>query len=356
MALTSWFFDSSSGTESLFLEFMGYIMKRNGFLNGILNGMAPSQSTPAGMSVAINTGVAWINGSVVKNSASYPVTIETADATYPRIDRVVIRHSPSSNSNIIAVLKGTAAATPAATALTQNSSTWEIAICDVAVAANATSIVNANITSHILTDYGGLASCNLGRAYTEADGTINLYQRRLTGMLDPVGTTDSVSKNHLDTYFALKASPTLTGTPLAPTAAAGTNTTQIATSAFVQTALGAWANWTPTLTWTGVAASGVTTKARYVKIGKTVFFELYIRWTATSTTTDLSVTGLPGTLITTIDRVAVNGYAIRNASTFYAPNAYIETGTPALYLWSFAANSSSNTGALNLQGFYEVSS
>ena len=32
------------------------------------------------------------------------------------------------------------------------------------------------------------------------------------------------------------ASPTLTGTPVAPTAASGTNTTQVATTAFVQTA------------------------------------------------------------------------------------------------------------------------
>ena len=36
---------------------------------------------------------------------------------------------------------------------------------------------------------------------------------------------------------AALASPTFTGTPKAPTAAAGTNTTQIATTAFVQTAL-----------------------------------------------------------------------------------------------------------------------
>ena len=34
------------------------------------------------------------------------------------------------------------------------------------------------------------------------------------------------------------ASPTLTGTPKAPTATAGTNTTQIATTAFVQSAIG----------------------------------------------------------------------------------------------------------------------
>jgi hypothetical protein len=37
--------------------------------------------------------------------------------------------------------------------------------------------------------------------------------------------------------YALKASPTFTGTPLAPTATAGTNTTQLATTAFVSTAV-----------------------------------------------------------------------------------------------------------------------
>jgi len=39
------------------------------------------------------------------------------------------------------------------------------------------------------------------------------------------------------TSKANNASPTLTGTPLAPTASAGTNTTQIATTAFVTTAV-----------------------------------------------------------------------------------------------------------------------
>ena len=37
------------------------------------------------------------------------------------------------------------------------------------------------------------------------------------------------------------ASPTLTGTPAAPTAAAGTNTTQVATTAFVTGAVGGYA-------------------------------------------------------------------------------------------------------------------
>lgn len=40
-----------------------------------------------------------------------------------------------------------------------------------------------------------------------------------------------------DISLATLASPTFTGTPTAPTATAGTNTTQIATTAFVKTAI-----------------------------------------------------------------------------------------------------------------------
>lgn len=57
-----------------------------------------------------------------------------------------------------------------------------------------------------------------------------------------------------DTSRAPLASPTFTGTPAAPTAAAGTNTTQLATTAFVQTALGGYLT-------TSDAASTYATKA-----------------------------------------------------------------------------------------------
>jgi hypothetical protein len=50
-------------------------------------------------------------------------------------------------------------------------------------------------------------------------------------------TTVQAAINELDTEKAPLASPTFTGTPAAPTAADGTNTTQIATTAFVQAAI-----------------------------------------------------------------------------------------------------------------------
>ncbi|HFN3768360.1 TPA: phage tail protein [Enterobacter hormaechei] len=54
-----------------------------------------------------------------------------------------------------------------------------------------------------------------------------------------------IAANDPHTQYAPKASPTFTGTPKAPTAAAGNNTTQLATTAFVQAALIALINGAP---------------------------------------------------------------------------------------------------------------
>jgi len=54
-------------------------------------------------------------------------------------------------------------------------------------------------------------------------------------ILDTIGVTTLI--NIIKNNFAKSNSPTLTGTPTAPTATAGTNNTQIATTAFVQNAV-----------------------------------------------------------------------------------------------------------------------
>ena len=52
-------------------------------------------------------------------------------------------------------------------------------------------------------------------------------------------TTQIATTAFVDASFAKKASPTFTGTPAAPTAATSTNTTQVATTAMVQAAIDA---------------------------------------------------------------------------------------------------------------------
>ena len=56
--------------------------------------------------------------------------------------------------------------------------------------------------------------------------------------LNTAGLMSGPDKYKLDNVVAPKASPTFTGTPKAPTATAGTNDTQIATTEFVTTAVG----------------------------------------------------------------------------------------------------------------------
>jgi len=71
-------------------------------------------------------------------------------------------------------------------------------------------------------------------APTAASGT-NTTQLATTAFVTTAVAAVDVSSQLAN--YALKASPALTGTPTAPTAAAGTNSTQIATTAYVSTAV-----------------------------------------------------------------------------------------------------------------------
>ncbi len=82
-------------------------------------------------------------------------------------------------------------------------------------------------------------------------------------------------------YFAPVASPSLTGIPLAPTATAGTNTTQLATTAFVTTAL---SNGAPTKTGGGASGSwaiSVTGSAATLTTARTISTTGDATWTTT---------------------------------------------------------------------------
>ena len=70
-------------------------------------------------------------------------------------------------------------------------------------------------------------------------GTVGGITKSMVGLANVDNTTDALKPVSTATQTALDlkanlASPTLTGTPAAPTATTGTNTTQIATTAFVQ--------------------------------------------------------------------------------------------------------------------------
>jgi hypothetical protein len=117
--------------------------------------LAVTQNSPAGMSVRIALGWAAIVGTTTTNMGVYTVfndattvaTITAADFTNPRIDLVCVTvrdafYSGANNDVIFNVVAGTPAGSPVAPATPANS----IALATVAVAANASTIVTADIT------------------------------------------------------------------------------------------------------------------------------------------------------------------------------------------------------------------
>lgn len=88
--------------------------------------------------------------------------------------------------------------------------------------------VNSGITSTKVNTYDGYATAIAGKQNIISD-LETIRSGAATG-------ATAVQPNALNSYAPL-ASPALTGTPTAPTATAGTNSTQIATTAFVKTAI-----------------------------------------------------------------------------------------------------------------------
>jgi len=121
-------------------------------------------------------------------------------------------------------------------------------------------------TSELTNDSGYITSADVpeGAAAStttpKMDGTATVGTETAFARGDHVHPTDSSR--------APLASPTFTGTPAAPTADAGTNTTQLATTAFVQTAISGKQN---TLTFDSEPTSGssnpVTSGGLYTTLG-----------------------------------------------------------------------------------------
>lgn len=115
-------------------------------------------------------------------------------------------------------------------------------------------------------------------------------------------------------------SPIFTGNPTAPTATSGTNTTQIATTAFVQNAVSS-GTYTPTLTNTTNISSSTLNVAYYTKIGNLVTVNIAVQTTITTTASATVLTfSLPISGATTANGIGqgnltsggagVNGYGV----------------------------------------------
>ncbi|MGW3336215.1 tail fiber domain-containing protein [Streptomyces sp. NPDC001009] len=100
----------------------------------------------SGMTVNVQPGLAFLRGFVVSSTATEPVSIPAA-STSVRVDRVILRLDPSLNSIALTVKQGTAGSTTPPALTQTDTGIYEIALAQVTVNANATSVAGGDITS-----------------------------------------------------------------------------------------------------------------------------------------------------------------------------------------------------------------
>lgn len=193
------------------------------------------------MKTSVNLGKANINGYFVEvYDSAVELTHTAADATNPRIDRVVLELNLTDDVRAIEVkiVNGTAAASPVPPALVQTSTVYQLSLAQVSVPANVVSLPTDGVTDERLTQCG-LANILIGIDPPDANSALMVSVDDANFSVIS-GTNQQVVNDSIDDLIAGKASiasPALTGTPTAPTPADSTNSTQIATTAFVKSVI-----------------------------------------------------------------------------------------------------------------------
>ncbi len=178
---------------------------RDGIVHGDGGELAVTASDPPAMSVQVGTGTAMVQGRFCESDASLTLPVTSAHASYPRIDRVVVRLSASPARTIDIVVKpGTAAPSPVPPGLTRTAEVWELSLAQVRVEAGATLIASAKITD----ERGDASLCGvaapayLPSSQLEVVGAVNMRGQALTGLPAPSGATDAARKGYVDTEIA----------------------------------------------------------------------------------------------------------------------------------------------------------
>ncbi len=151
MAIQSYFFNAIKNGDTYDRIYNAQDM--TSYLNLLVsNGVFPNPSTmlqvraSAGMNVIVGAGSGWINGHKMVNTVDYPLTIDASDVLLNRIDRVIFYVDLTSRTMGIDVLKGTAATSPTAPALTRTDDRYELCLAEIAVDKQVTAITASMIT------------------------------------------------------------------------------------------------------------------------------------------------------------------------------------------------------------------
>lgn len=127
--------------------------KGNAAVAAVTGAMAVTVSDGVGwISNAAGDGVVWWINAEAETGSKQQLTVTMADAALPRIDRVVVTWQTTNYVALptVTVLKGTAASSPVAPALTNNASKRQISLASIRIPAGATAITAGMITDERL--------------------------------------------------------------------------------------------------------------------------------------------------------------------------------------------------------------
>lgn len=153
MAINGYFFNAlyDEQTQTYDREYSAGMM--SDYLKGIVgNGVIPNPSTSlqvladSGLDITVGSGMAWIEGKKLENTAILNLTLDSADPLLNRIDRIVAVADFSNRLCNIEILKGTSAATPTAPELTRDDTRFELCLAEIYISKGATAVSQGNIT------------------------------------------------------------------------------------------------------------------------------------------------------------------------------------------------------------------
>ena len=149
--------------------------------------------TGADRSITIGPGLGWIrnskfSGKVVAQKESATLELGLSDATYPRIDAVVIRFSAADNRTNLVVKEGAAAAVPRSPVPERTEAVHELHLCNVRRPAGSTVVTAADVVDlRMDTYYCGLMADSVTQVDTEAiEAQINGMTKRLDSTISAV--------------------------------------------------------------------------------------------------------------------------------------------------------------------------
>lgn len=138
------FYNSVNGDRTYDADSFEYLLKKF-FTTGVFAGDC-AVSPVSGMGIKMGAGYCNIGGKVRFFSEDTPLTVATANATYGRIDNVVIERNDTNREITAKIVTGTPASNPSAPAPVRSGAIYQIVVAQIAVAAGAVAITAADIT------------------------------------------------------------------------------------------------------------------------------------------------------------------------------------------------------------------